>query len=278
MQEVMEHGVMDRIATDTGGKAFYNSNGIEQAMNVALEQERNYYALSYTPTNRKYDGKFRKIKVSLAGKEKKVHLIHRSGYYAVDPASATVRDAAQGFGLAAMQHGSPPAHQIFFAARVVPIGKSRKVDPKAAGLITNAVKTKHHKEENHPSDPVEVQRYVVDYAITSSQLRFDSTAQGLYHGITNFMSTSFNEDGTLRTSKISRAVSDLKPESYQEVKAGGVRFRLQLEIPVQAASMRLGVQDALTGRMGTIEIQLPVKALPGVEQSLTQRMPEIEPD
>jgi hypothetical protein len=41
--------------------------------------------------------------------------------------------------------------------------------------------------------------------------------------------------------------------------------------------MRIGVQDGLTGRMGTIEIPLPVKRLPGVEQSLT-RMPEIEPD
>lgn len=59
---------------------------------------------------------------------------------------------------------------------------------------------------------------------------------------------------------------------------GGLRFRQQLDVPVQAASMRIGVQDGLTGRMGTIEIPLPVKRLPGVEQSLTQRMPEIEPD
>jgi hypothetical protein len=42
--------------------------------------------------------------------------------------------------------------------------------------------------------------------------------------------------------------------------------------------MRLGVQDALTGRMGTVEIALPVKTPPGVEQSLAHALPEIEPD
>ena len=278
MQEVMDHGIMDRIASDTGGKAFYNSNGIEQAMTVAMEQERNYYALSYVPTNKKYDRKFRKIKVSLSGTEKKLHLIHRSGYYAVDPASVEARDASHGFGLAAMQHGAPQAHQVVFAARVAPVGKPRKVDPKGAGLFLATPKGKRHKQESRLEEPVEVQRYVVDYAITPSQLRFEVSSAGIHHGITNFMITSFDQDGVLRTSMASRAISDLKADGSQEILSGGLRLRQQVDVPVQAMSLRLGVQDGLTGRMGTMEIPLPVKPLPGVEQSLTQRMPEIEPD
>jgi hypothetical protein len=123
-----------------------------------------------------------------------------------------------------MQHGSPQAHQVFFAARVAPIGKSRKVDPKTVGLLPMSTKGKHRKEENRPAEPVEVQRYLMDYAITPSQLRFDSTPLGVRHGITSFMITSFDEDGTLRTSMLSRAVSDLKPEGYQEVLSGGSVF------------------------------------------------------
>jgi hypothetical protein len=118
----------------------------------------------------------------------------------------------------------------------------------------------------------------VDYAITPSQLRFDGTPDNVRHGVTNFIATSFNDDGTQRSSIISRAVSNLKPESFQEVRSGGLRFRQQFVVPVQASFMRLGVQDGLTGRMGTLEIPLPVKALPGVEQSLSRRMPEIELD
>jgi len=178
-----------------------------------------------------------------------------------------------------MQHGSPQAHQIFFAARVVPLGKPRQVDPTAAGIVHPvSKKKKHHDQDARPPEPVEVQRYVVDYAVTPNQLRFDATLQGTRHGVSNFMITSFDEDGTLRTSILSRATSELKPEDYQEMQVGGLRLRQQVDVPVQAASMRLGVQDALTGHMGTVEIPLPVKAPPGVEQSLAHVMPEIEPD
>jgi len=279
MQEVTDHGIMDRIAADTGGKAFYNSNGIEQAMATVIEQESNYYALSYAPSNKTYDGKFRKIKVALSPSEKRLHVIHRSGYFAVDQDASgdSEKDAAKGFGLVAMQHGSPQAHQIFFAARVVPLGKPRKVDP-AAGTLFPVSKKKHHEKELRPSEPVEMQRYEVDYAVSPNQLRFDVTPQGIRHGTINFMITSFDEFGAVRTSIVSRATSDLKPENYQEIQAGGLRLRQQVDVPVRAASMRLGVQDAMTGHMGTVEIQLPVPALPGVDESLAHAMPEIEPD
>ena len=280
IEEMTEHGIMDSIAAQTGGKAFYNTNGIEQAMAVALEQETNYYALSYIPSNKKYDGKFRKIKVSLLPTEKKHQVIHRSGYFAVDPDNGEfAKDASKGFGLVAMQHGSPEAHQIFFEARVVPLGKPRQVDPTAARIVLPLSKKKKRYEQGaRRAEPVEVQRYAVDYAITPNQLRFDATPQGTRHGVINFMVKSFDENGTLRTSIVSRATSELKPEDYQEMQVGGLRLRQQVDVPVQAASMRLGVEDALTGYMGTVEISLPVKAPPGVEQSLAQMMPEIEPD
>jgi hypothetical protein len=72
------------------------------------------------------------------------------------------------------------------------------------------------------------------------------------------MITSFDENGTLRTSIVSRATSDLKPENYQEIQTGGLRLRQQVDVRLRAMSMRLGVQDALTGHIGTVEIPLPV--------------------
>ena len=280
MEEITEHGVMDQIAGDTGGKAFYNTNGIEQAMAVAMEQEANYYALSYTPSNKKYDGKFRRIKVSLTGEEKKLHVVHRSGYFAVDPnAPGASRDAATGFGLAAMQHGSPQSHQILFAARVVPVGKPRKVE--AASVSQPPARSKkrtNHTQDARIAEPIETQHYAIDYAVTPAQLRFDTTPEGVRYGAINFMVTSFDDDGVLRTSMVSRATSNLKPENYQEVATGGLRLHQEVEVPVKAASLRMGVQDALSGRMGTIEIALPVKPVPGVEHGLLHSMPEIEPD
>ncbi len=63
-----EQGTMEQVAADTGGKAFYNSNGIEGAIETAVDEGSHYYTLSYTPTNKNYDGKFRKINVGLEQK------------------------------------------------------------------------------------------------------------------------------------------------------------------------------------------------------------------
>lgn len=278
MDDAMDHGIMSQIAADTGGRAFFNANGIEQAMAIAMEQEENYYALSYTPLNNKYDGKFRRLKVSLVSGDKKYHVIHRSGYFAVDPnaPSSLSRDANTGFGLASMQHDAPQSRQLVFAARVVPIGKPLlEMDPRAAH---SASAKKKKKRQEAPPTPIEMQRYQIDYAITPSQLRFDPTPNGLEHGAMNFMVASFDADGTVRTSIGSHVTGDLKPDSYQDVMTGGFRLHQEVDIPVAAASLRMGVQDALSGRLGTMEIPLPVKAPPGVEQSRTQRLPEIEPD
>ena len=277
--DATDHGIMNQIAADTGGKAFYNANGVEQAMTIAMEQEANYYALSYTPLNSKYDGKFRRIKVSLVSSDKKYHVVHRSGYFAVDPnaPSPLSRDAATGFGLAAMQHDAPQSRQLMFEARVVPIGKPMlELDPRAARSVPAKKKKKHQGDP--PPTPIEMQRYQIDYAIHPSQLRFDPAPGGLEHGAMNFMVASFNADGTVRTSIGSHVNGDLKPDSYQDVMTGGFRLRQEVDVPVAAATLRMGVQDAISGRIGTLEVPLPVKAPPGVEQSRTERLPEIEPD
>jgi hypothetical protein len=166
-----------------------------------------------------------------------------------------------------------------FSRRVVPVGKPRKVETVSA-VEARAGSKKGKKQANGPliSESVEVQRYAIDYAVTPAQLRFDTTPEGIHHGVLNFMVTAFDDDGTLRISSVNRATSNLKPESLQEVTEGGLRLHQEVDVPVKATSLRMGVQDALSGRMGTIEIALPVKALPGVEQSSRNSMPEIEPD
>ena len=44
-----ERDTLNQMAADTGGKAFFNSNAIEDAIATATEQGSNYYTLSYTP-------------------------------------------------------------------------------------------------------------------------------------------------------------------------------------------------------------------------------------
>ncbi len=112
-----ERTALNQMASDTGGTAFFSSNAIADAIKMATEQASNYYSLSYSPSNKNYDGRFRKIKVALA--EKGYHLHYRPGYFAEDPNSpAKMKEVAHNIRVVAMQYGSPQSHQIRFSVRV----------------------------------------------------------------------------------------------------------------------------------------------------------------
>jgi VWFA-related protein len=266
-----ERETLSQIASDTGGRAFFNSNAIREAITTANEQGSNYYTLSYTPANHNYNGKFRKIKVA-AGKGN--HLNYRPGYFADDP-YAPVKHAGfyQNFGAAAMQHGSPQSRQILFAVRVVPIGVKVKGDSTKAGatLLASNAKT------SLPAT-VELQHYGIDYAVESSDLRFVPKGDDIHHCVLNLVIATFDEDGRQLSGVSSAWTGDLKSADYKDVMSGGVRIRQEIDVPVKAASLRLGINDAASNHLGTIEIPLPVPAPPDLPRAVKRSLPEIEPD
>jgi hypothetical protein len=266
-----ERETLSQIASDTGGRAFFNSNAIREAITTANEQGSNYYTLSYTPANRNYNGKFRKIKVVA---RKGYHLTYRPGYFAEDPyAPVKHADLYQNIGVAAMQHGSPQSRQILFAVRVVPIGGKGKGDSTKAGMTLLASNAK-------PSLPatVELQHYGIDYAVESSDLRFVPMGNDIHHCVLNFVVATFDEDGRRLSGVSSTWTSDLKPADYKDVISGGVRIRQEIDVPARAVSLRLGINDAASNHLGTIEIPLPVPASLDIPRVVKHSLPEIEPD
>jgi VWFA-related protein len=73
----------------TGGRLFYNTNGLSEAMAQAVDDSRSTYVLGYYPTNADWNGQFRNIKVKV-GREG-VEVRHRPGYLA-HPLSAVAPD------------------------------------------------------------------------------------------------------------------------------------------------------------------------------------------
>jgi VWFA-related protein len=69
------------LATDTGGKAFLDSNDLAQGIVQAQKSVSNYYIIGYYTTNAALNGKFRKIKVTLGG-DAEAKLDYRQGYFA----------------------------------------------------------------------------------------------------------------------------------------------------------------------------------------------------
>jgi VWFA-related protein len=74
------HEMMDDIARQTGGEAFYNTNDLKGALARSVEHGAVHYTLSYIPSNRLWDGSYRSIKVSV--NLHNVHLAYRRGYLA----------------------------------------------------------------------------------------------------------------------------------------------------------------------------------------------------
>jgi VWFA-related protein len=265
-----EHATMTKLATQTGGQAFFNTNDLSGAIKAATEQGANYYALSYTPSNKNYNGAFRKLKVTLAGK--KYHLAHRTGYYAIDPFAPLKpsKDLTSSLARAAMQQGAPQSRQIAFGARVVPIGKPR--------IVEAAAPTKPVQEHKQAVGPLGMQRYGIDHAVAFSDLRFTPTPEGKYHGVVNFMVTAFDNEGKQIASQLSQSVADLKPEVMKDMMAGGVRVHQEIDVPVNGTAMRLGVEDVSNSHVGTMEIRLPVPAPPESHVSARRTLPPVEPD
>ena len=70
------------LARDTGGRAFFNNNDLSMGITGAAQAVTGYYLLGYYTKNVAKDGKFRRVKVSLAGaRAAGAELSHRAGYY-----------------------------------------------------------------------------------------------------------------------------------------------------------------------------------------------------
>ena len=69
------------LAGDTGGKAFLDNNDLTRGIVQAQEAISDYYILGYYTTNTDPNGKFRRIRISLANNQE-AKLDYRQGYYA----------------------------------------------------------------------------------------------------------------------------------------------------------------------------------------------------
>jgi len=265
-----EHSAMDLVAEQTGGKAFYGSNDITQAVRTVVDQGADYYSLSYTPTNRRYDGRFRKIRVKVSGHGLRV--AHRSGYYAEDPNRPPEKTEAvlRSLSVAGMMHGAPESRQIPFEARVAPSGEPKTVNASEVGI---------RREGKNSPTTIRLQHYVVDFAIPASSLRFTPGPEGGFHGSFRLLANSYDSEGRGLLQSASTAVTDFKPDRYKSVLSEGFRLRQELDVPADAAFLRLGITDISTSNIGTVELPLPV---PIPKDSAIARsqgsMPPVEPE
>jgi hypothetical protein len=255
------HTAMDEIAHDTGGEAFYNTNGLNEAIARASNDGSNFYTITYTPTNNAEDGLFRKIQVKLVKKTSNnnsggnLRLSYRRGYYA-DKAGALEAAAASPAGDPLhpyMGPGMPASTQIPIVMRVVPgpvVTGTPVNERKPAPVVTHA-----GDNPDIGSLPGPTVRYRVDFVIAARGLELDQVPSGR-HGVIETTVLVYGMDGRPLNWLVRQVNLDMDEARYAYVQQNGANFSFEIDVPHQAAFLRAGVYDQLSSLAGTLEVPL----------------------
>ena len=87
---------LQSLATQTGGRALFGRNDVDAEVASSITDGDTYYTLSYSPSNHKFDGGFRRIQVALPRTD--LHSRTRNGYYAL-PEPAPLDDQESSYQL-----------------------------------------------------------------------------------------------------------------------------------------------------------------------------------
>jgi VWFA-related protein len=87
------------LADSTGGKTFYGTNDISEALRDAFNDGRYACSIGFYPDHNQWDGKFRELKVKLNSEG--AHLRYRKGYYAFPVSLDSEVAVKEALGLAA---------------------------------------------------------------------------------------------------------------------------------------------------------------------------------
>jgi VWFA-related protein len=264
-QQNAEHSTMDTIAENTGGHAFYNTNGLAQAMQQAIEQGSVYYTLTYSPTNLKFDGGIRHIKVQLA--QDGYQLAYRKSYYAEANSLAAGTAGAPRTALpdgvkaydpmtALMKHGAPISSELFFEATVLPVEGAMPATAKEAAQLAQFA-AKASVKDVAAGKPMMVQHYEVSFLILGRMLEMPALGNGRYDLKLGFGLAAFNADGLLENGLEIQYNDPISAAEHDRIKSSAYRTKLSVVVPVDARWIRIAVRDAANGRTGTIEVAAP---------------------
>ena len=269
--------IQDDVAKTTGGHAFHSNNGLKDLLQAVVEDGANYYTLSYSPSNRNYNGSQRTIKVELANHG--YQLAYRRSYYGIDLDSPKLQekkpdDAASsvtrklGDSLYAnMRHGAPMAHQIYFRAQIHAVGAAAMATPEQMANLQAGNLREHKKSRGKTGPPVQLQTYVVDYVVMPQSK--PAGAANPRPMALEIAAAAYDADGHMLNAVVADASAGGAPSSGS--KPGLLRAQQQIDVPVSATSIRIAVRDTTSDRVGAMEVTLPL-----APESQAQAMPPTE--
>lgn len=239
---------LERAAVDTGGKYFHDRNDIDQAINLSLQESASYYMLGYYPSQKKWDGKFRQIRVSV--RRPGVQVQHRHGYFAVDPQSWRKEGHDKDLSTA-LAPGTLPSTEVLFMARALP--PAYNADVKVEFVVD-------------PATILFQTKVAESGALPGAKISADEPAENQQYCSLNFEVEAFTPEGKLVKAEVQNAEAHLRPQTFERVQKQGLPMQVPIKLPAGRYKLRLGVRDNLTGQFGTAE--LPIEVGAGSQQTV----------
>ncbi|HEX6802297.1 MAG TPA: VWA domain-containing protein [Terriglobales bacterium] len=233
---------MNEIATDTGGEAFYYTNGFREALARVISDGAYYYTISYSPIDTPADGRYRPIDVKLS--KGNYSLAYRHGYFADEPAGAK-KNQVQPPGdplRPLMIAGIPDATQIVYKIRVLCLPP----EPKPKGSDRGG-KTKLRGPKA---------RYGIDFGVLRDDLTFKATAEGQEDARIEIAVVVYDRNGNPANSIVKSELISLNPQLYAAFAKVGVQLHEDIDVPSGSTYLRTGIRDVASGKSGTLEIPL----------------------
>jgi len=215
--------MFESLTDQTGGRSFKLRNDLDMAVSTALHEGSTYYTMSYTPTNRVYDGKFRQILVTVKRPGLIAHT--RDGYFADKDQTATPEMV--GFELSKASLSDLPYTGLLISATDIQGGEvgsghaafRLKVDPQ--GLTW------------------------------SSQPNGDRVAHFL-------LSVTFTgASGNVLQYKVKELATTADMREADVTMRAPLQYTVPADLPPQTAHMRVVVRDDTSGRIGSADFDAP---------------------
>ena len=234
---------MDELAQRTGGRAFYNTNGIRQAIRRVVDDSRVNYVLGYYPQDVKWKGEFRKVKVRVD--RRGVRLQYRHGYAAM------------------------PEEKVLPArySRTLDAEVNSPLDATGIGLAVQMLPDKGASTEGGPA-------YLIRLQIDPKDITFERQGNLRIAKMT-LVTDEFGPQGQNLKGVAQKVNIHLKPVIYRKMRAEGLGFGERLLIPIlfNAARLRVVIRDDSSGRMGSVNIPIDSSLRP-VKPTFAKRNPK----
>lgn len=225
------HSNMQEIAQQTGGRAFYNRNDIDNALRNDIEDGSTYYVLGYYPENRNWNGKFRKIQIT--SRVPDIRLRHREGYFAVD---------------------RPSFMKLHPQQRDLDLSQALRLDAPAATTVQFEASVDTVEKDGN-------KQLVVSYAINPGSIQVEHGEDGKDRAQLDCVVEAFaaGHGDTPVKLAATRVDAIMTSAEYQKIAAGSFPCHVPIDLPQGRYFLRVAIRDNLTGMMGTLNARVDVQ-------------------